>query len=105
MEFGPINVHETHEVIELLDDNNEDVLNEFIQDDVAIKIVERQNNEDLRKVVEEEDEDEGNEPISDEPRKSSRERVPNKRFKDYELYITVAEEDKFLLATNREESL
>ncbi len=54
--------------------------------------------------MEEEDEDEGNEPISDEPRKSSRERVPNKRFKDYELYITVAEEDKFLLATNREES-
>ena len=54
--------------------------------------------------MEEEDEDEGNEPISDEPRKSSRERVPNKRFKDYELYITVAEEDEFLLATNGEES-
>ncbi len=38
MELGPINVCEPHEVIELLDDNNEDVLNEFIQDDVAIKI-------------------------------------------------------------------
>ena len=99
MEFGPINVRETREVIELLDDDDEDVLNDFIQDDVAIKI-EQQNNEDLRKVVEEEDEDEENEPISDEPRKSSRDRVPNRKFEDYELYITVAEEDGFLLATN-----
>ncbi len=102
MEFGPINVHETREVIELLDDDDKDVLNDFIRDDVAIKI-EQQNNEDLRKVVEEEDEDEENEPISDEPRKSSRDRVPNRKFEDYELYVTVAEEDGFLLATNGEE--
>ena len=102
MEFGPINVRETCEVIELLNDDKEDALNDFIQD-VAIKI-EQHNNEDLRKIVEEEDEDEGNEPISDEPRKLSRERMPNRRFEDYELYITVAEEDEFLLATNGEES-
>jgi hypothetical protein len=102
MEFGPINICETREVIELLDDDDEDVLNNFIQEDVAIKI-EQQNNEDLRKVVEEEDEDEENEPISDEPRKSSRDRVPNRKFEDYELYVTVAEEDEFLLATNGEE--
>ena len=38
MEFGPINVCETREVIELLDDDNEDVLNNFIQNNVAIKI-------------------------------------------------------------------
>jgi hypothetical protein len=30
MEFGPINVRETHEVIKLLDDDDEDVLNNFI---------------------------------------------------------------------------
>jgi hypothetical protein len=104
MEFGPINICETCEVFELLDDNDKDVLNEIIQDNVAIKI-ERQNNEDLRKVVEEEDEDEGNEPISDKPRKSSREWVPNKRFKDHELYVTVAEDDEFLLATNGEKEM
>ena len=52
----PINVRETREVIKLLDDDDEDVLNDFIQDDVAIKI-KQQNNEYLRKVVEEEDED------------------------------------------------
>ena len=38
MEFGPINARETREVIELLDDDSKDVLNDFIQDDVAIKI-------------------------------------------------------------------
>ncbi len=85
IEFRPINVRETaREVFELLDDDNEDVLNNFIRDDVAIKI-EQQNNEDLRKVVEEKDEDEENEPISDEPRKLSRDRVLNRKFEDYEL--------------------
>ena len=63
MEFGPINDHETREIIELLDDDDEDVLNDFIRDDIAIKI-EQQNNEDLRKVVEEEDEDVENRKLS-----------------------------------------
>jgi len=106
MEFGPINVRETREVIELMDDDDDDVLNDFIRDDVAIKI-EQQNSEDLQKVVEDEDEDEDedeeNEPIPDEHRKLSRKRVPNRKFEDYELYVTVAEEDEFLFATNEEE--
>jgi hypothetical protein len=85
-----------------MDDDDKDILNDFIKDKVAIKI-EQQNNEDLRKVVEEEDEDVENKPISDEPRKLSRDRVPNRKFKDYELYVTVAEEDEFPLATNGEE--
>jgi len=55
IDFGPINAHETREVVELLDDDDEDILNNFIQDDVAIKI-ERQNSEDTRKIVEEGDE-------------------------------------------------
>jgi len=42
IDFGLINAHEIREVVELLDDNDEDILNDFIQDDVAIKI-ERQN--------------------------------------------------------------
>ena len=54
--------------------------------------------------MEEEDEKKDTEPIFDEPRKSSRERVPNKRLEDYELYITVAEEDAFLLTTKGQES-
>jgi hypothetical protein len=78
------------------------VLNDFIQDDVAIKI-ERQNSEDIRKIVEEGDENKEGEPISDGTRKSGRVKVPNRRYEDYELYITVAEEEEFLLATNEEE--
>ncbi len=45
--FGPIDAHKTCEVIELLDDDDKDILNDFIQDDIAIKI-ERQNSEDVR---------------------------------------------------------
>ncbi len=38
LEFGPINDRKTREAIELLDDDDKNVLNDFIQDDVAIKI-------------------------------------------------------------------
>ena len=30
--------------------------------------------------------------------------MPNRKYKDYKLYVTVAEEEEFLLATNEEES-
>ncbi len=40
---------------------------------------------------------------SDGTRKSGRVKVPNRRYEDYELYVTVAEEEEFLLATNEEE--
>jgi hypothetical protein len=50
-------------LIKLMDDDDKDVLNDFICDDSAIKI-EQQNNEDLRKVVEEEDEDVENRKLS-----------------------------------------
>ena len=103
IEFEPVNVHKTREVTKLLDDDDKDILGNFIQDDIAIKI-ERQNSEDVRKIVEEEDENKEAEPISDRTRKSSRANVPNRKYKDYELYITVAEEEEFLLATNGEES-
>ncbi len=103
IEFGLVDTHERHEVIKLLDDDDEDILNYFIQEDVAIKI-EKQNHDDLRKIVEDEDEDKEIEPISDGTRKSSRAKVPNRKYVDYKLYVTVAEEDEFLLATNGEES-
>jgi hypothetical protein len=99
IEFGPIDAHKTREVIELLDDDDKDILNNFIQDDIAIKI-ERQNSENVRMIVEEEDEKKETEPISDRTRKSSRAKVPNRKYVDYKLYITAAEEDEFLLATN-----
>jgi hypothetical protein len=30
--------------------------------------------------------------------------MPNKRYEDYKIYMTIEEEDAFLLATNREET-
>jgi len=102
IDFGPINAHKTREVVELLDDDEDDILNDFIQDDVAIKI-ERQKSEDTRKIVEEGDENKEGEPISVGTRKSGRVKAPNRRYEDYELYVTVAEEEEFLLATSEEE--
>ncbi len=43
------------------------------------------------------------EPISDGTRKSGRVKAPNRRYEDYELYVTVDEEEDFLLATSEEE--
>ena len=41
---------------------------------------------------------------SDGTRKPSRAMVPNRKYKDYNLYVTIAEENEFLLTTNGEES-
>jgi hypothetical protein len=103
IKFGPVDTYERRKVIELLDDEDEDILNDFIQENVAIKI-KRQNNDNLRKIVEDGDDDEKIEPISDGTRKLSRAKVPNRKYADYDLHVTVAEEDEFFLATNREES-
>ncbi len=53
MEFGEVNIPEQSEVIELLDDDDKNVLNNFIQDKIAIKIKKIQD-DDTRKVVEDE---------------------------------------------------
>jgi hypothetical protein len=51
LELGAVDIPERHEVIKLLDDDDENVLNNFIQDNVAIKI-EKMQDDDTRKVVE-----------------------------------------------------
>jgi hypothetical protein len=95
LEFGAVDIPEQCKVIELLDDNDKNALNNFIQDDVAIKI-EKMQDDDTRKVVEDEanakEPEQPSEQLSGAIKKSSRERVPTKRYEDYELYITVAEE-------------
>jgi hypothetical protein len=63
-----------------------------MQDDETRKVV-----EDKAKTKEPE---QPSEQLSGTIRKSSRERVPTKRYEYYELYVTVAEEEEFLLATN-----
>ncbi len=54
--------------------------------------------------MEDEDEDEEIEPISDRTRRLSRGKVPSRKYADYKLYVTVAEEDEFLLTSNGEVS-
>jgi hypothetical protein len=103
LELEAVDIPERHEVIELLNDDEENALNDFIQDNVVIKI-EKMQDDDTRKVVEDEAKTEEPEQPSEQSsgmiRKSSRERVPTKTYEDYESYITVAEEEEFLLATN-----
>ncbi len=103
LKLGVVNIPEWHEDIELLNVNDKNVLNNIIQDDVAIKIKKMQD-DDTRKVVEDEAEikepEQPSEQSSGAIRKSSRERVLTKRYEDYELYVIVAEEEEFLVATN-----
>jgi hypothetical protein len=70
--------------------------------------IEKNQDDDTRKVVEDEakteEPDQPSEQLSGTIKKSSRERVPTKRYEDYELYVTVAEEEGFLLATNGDEA-
>jgi hypothetical protein len=103
LELGVVNIPERREVIELIDDDDENALNNFIQDDFVIKI-EKMQDDDTRKVVEDkaktEEPEQPSEQLSGAIRKSSRERVPTKRYEDYELYVTMVEEEEFLLATN-----
>ncbi len=102
LELGAVEIPERREVIELLDDIEENVLDDFIQNYVGIKIEKMQDN--ARKVVEDKDKTKEPEQSSEQSsgmiRKSSRERVPTKRYEDYELYMIVAKEDEFLLSTN-----
>jgi hypothetical protein len=103
LELGVVDIPEWREVIELLNDDDENVINDFIQDNVAIKIKKMQDY-DTRKVVEDKaktkEPEQPSEQSSGAIRISSRERVQTKRNEDYELYVTVAEEEEFLLATN-----
>jgi hypothetical protein len=88
LELGMANIPEWCEVIELLDDDDENALNNFIQDNVAIKIKKMQD-DDTRKVVEDKAKTKQPEQTSEQSsgtiRKFSRERVPTKRYEDYEL--------------------
>ncbi len=84
------------EVIKILDDNEEEAINEYIKEEVQVMVepnyIEEQ--EEARR-MEESDKDGG-------PRRSGRTRIPNRQFKDYDLYVTVEEEEVML--ANIEES-
>jgi hypothetical protein len=78
------------EVIEILDDNEEEALNEYIKEELQVMV------EPIH--VEEQEEACGMEELDKDggPRRSGRRRIPNRQFKDYDLYITVEEEEVML---------
>ncbi len=103
LKFGPIDISGWQEVIELLNENVEEALNNFFWDDVVSKI-KKMRDDVTRKIVKEENEDTETDQSLDGLRRSGRERIPTKKCTNYKLYLTVSEEDEFLLATNGDKS-
>ncbi len=74
------------EVIEILDDDEEDVIDEYEREEVLVKM----------EPDREAERAEAGAP--DGPRRSNRARTANQQFEDYELYVTV-EEEELMMAT------
>ncbi len=78
------------EVIEILDNEEEEAINQFVQQEILMKLEPDQEDavlQDAVKTVK-----------GDEPRRLARARIVNRQYKDYELYVTV-EEEEIILAT------
>ncbi len=54
---------------------------------------------------EDEDNNDADENVTEHPKRLGREQAPPKRFEDYEVYVTVEEEDEFMLIGGRVENL
>jgi hypothetical protein len=79
------------EVIEILDDDEEEAINEYIKEEVQVMVEPNyvKEQEEVH-VMEKSDKDGG-------PRRwSGRTRIPNRQFEDYNLYMTVEEEEVML---------
>ncbi len=101
LEIGPANEsHATGEVIKLLDDDEVDMLDEDIRHDEEVRMKEEPHQAKITDQDEgDHNEDHANKTGMEQPRRSGRERACPKRFEDYEVYVTVEEEDKFMLTT------
>ncbi len=101
LEIGPANKSRAAgEVIELLDDDNVDMLDDDIRHDEDVKIKEESQQAKITDQDEEDhDEDHANKTDMEQPRRLGREQACPKLFEDYKVYVTVEEEDKFMLTT------
>ena len=73
-------------MIEILDDDEEDAIDEYEREEVLVKM--EPNREAERAEA----------GAPDGPRRSNRARIANQQFEDYELYVTV-EEEELMMAT------
>ncbi len=88
------------EVIELLDDDKNDMLDNNIRHYKKIRVTEEPQQAKITDENEDdEDEDHTNETAEEQPRRLGREQAPPEQLKDYEVYVTVKEEDKFVFTT------
>ncbi len=90
------------EVIDLLDDDDDNIIDDNINKDMSTKVKEEEQKQ--KKIAENDNEDTEMEGTSEQSRKSGQEQATPRRHKDYELYITVEEEDEFMLAKCEDES-
>jgi hypothetical protein len=78
------------EVIEILNNEEEEAINKFVREEILMKVEPNQNEEVLQDAVET--------AKGDKPRRLARARITNRQYKDYELYVTV-EEEEIIFAT------
>jgi len=79
------------EIIEILDDEDDDILDQHINEES----IQQQYEDKLPKFKEHEENDMSEEAveIEDEYRRSKRNRTANRQYQDYELYVTVEEQE------------
>ncbi len=101
LEIGPVNkLPTTGDVIKLLDDDKVDVLDDNIRHDDEVKMKEEPQQAKITDQDEEDDnEDHANKTDMAQPRRLGREQACLKWIEDYEVYVTVEEQDKFMLTT------
>ncbi len=78
------------EVIEILNEEEEEAINNFVREEILMKVEPNQKEEVLQDAVEIAE--------GEEPRRSVQTRIANRQYKDYELYVTV-EKEEIILAT------
>ncbi len=79
------------EVIEILDDEDDDIVDQLINEES----IQQQYEDKLPKIKEDEEEDIPEEAVEGENdyRRSKRDRTANRQYQDYELYVTVEEQE------------
>jgi hypothetical protein len=84
------------EVIKILNEDEEEAINEYIKEEVKVMVEPN--------YVEEQEKARGTQELDKDggPRRSGRARIPNRQVQDYNLYVTVEEEEVML--ANMEES-
>jgi hypothetical protein len=102
LEFNPVVGPRHGEVIELLDDDDDNVIDDDINKDMITRVKEEK--QEQQKVTENDNKDTKMEGTSEQSRRSGREQATPRGYEDYEPYVTIEEEDEFMLATCKDES-